>query len=209
MTEATCHSGIVAYRSPMTDGPRIDPLPEAAWDDDTRAILEATGANFGQPLNIFTTLAHHPKLLKRWLVFGNSLLMKGIVPARDRELAILRTGWNCGSEYEFGQHVLLGRAAGITDDEIVALARGEGEWSDRDAAVLALADELHADQTVGDDTWQRLTAHYETDQLIELIMTIGQYHLVAMVLNSAGVQLDDGVPTFADLGLDRPVGGER
>ena len=187
----------------MTESPRIDPLPEAEWDDETRAIIEATKGMGPEPLNIFTTLAHHPKLLKRWLVFGNSLLLKGIVGGRERELAILRTGWNCRSEYEFGQHVVIGRRLGITDEEIVRLTRGPDEdgWSDIDAAVLRAADELHTGQRISDPTWSALTGFYDQAQIIELIMTVGQYHLVAMTLNSARVQLDEGVPSFADLGL--------
>jgi len=188
----------------MTESPRIDPLPEAEWDDETRAILEAILGMGSEPLNIFTTLARHPKLLKRWLVFGNSLLIKGILGGRERELAILRTGWNCRSEYEFGQHVVIGRREGITDAEIVRLTAGPDEdgWDDLDAVVLRSADELHADQRISDATWSVLTGYYDDAQIIELIMTVGQYHLVAMTLNSAGVQLDEGVPSFSDLGLD-------
>lgn len=188
----------------MTEPPRIEPVPESDWDAETRAIIEATAGMGPEPLNIFTTLAHHPKLLKRWLVFGNSLLLKGTIGGRERELAILRTGWNCRSEYEFGQHVLIGRREGLTDDEIVRLTLDPGSsgWSALDATVLRATDELHTDQCIGDATWAELTEHYGSAQIIELIMTVGQYHLVAMTLNSARVQLDEGVPGFADLGLD-------
>jgi alkylhydroperoxidase family enzyme len=187
----------------MTQAPRIEPLPDSEWTDEIRAIIESTSAMGREPLNIFTTLAHHPKLMKRWLVFGNSILAKGILDPRERELAILRTGWNCRSEYEFGQHVVIGRSVGITDEEIVRLTAGPDAdgWSAIDATILRAADELHTDQCIGESTWAALTDHLDTAQVIELIMTVGQYHLVAMTLNSAGVQLDDGVPGFADLGL--------
>src|SRR5262249_26102945 len=76
--------------------PRLAPKPRDEWDDETRALI---GDN---SLNIFATLAHHPKLMKRWMVFGSHVLAKNTLPARDRELLILRTGWNCGSPYEWG-----------------------------------------------------------------------------------------------------------
>lgn len=187
----------------MDHGPRIPPRPADDWDDETRDIVESTSGLLGQdPLNIFRTLAHHPKLLKRWLVFGNSLLGKGIIDARLRELAILRTGWNCRSEYEFGQHVLIGRMVGVDDDQIRRVVEGpDAGWEGLDRAVLRAADELHAEQRVGDETWAELAAELDEAQLIELVMVVGQYHLVAMTLNSAGVELDEGVPSFADLGL--------
>ena len=101
----------------MGTPPRLAPTTEADWDDETRALLDALGR-----LNIFTTLAHHPKLLKRWLVFGGHVLAKSTLPDRERELLILRVGWRCGSEYEFGQHTVIGRRLGLTDDEIRRLA---------------------------------------------------------------------------------------
>ncbi len=97
--------------------PRLEPLPPEEWDDDARAALGR-----GKPLNIFATLARHPKLMKRWMVFGNHVLAKSTLSARDRELLILRTGWRCAAPYEWGQHVAIARAAGITDAEIERIA---------------------------------------------------------------------------------------
>ena len=68
--------------------PRLQPLPREEWDDETRALLG------DRTLNVFATFAHHPKLMKRWLVFGNHVLSKSTLPARDREVLVLRTGWN-------------------------------------------------------------------------------------------------------------------
>jgi alkylhydroperoxidase family enzyme len=167
----------------------LPPLPVEEWDDELRDLLG------GQPLNIFSTLAHHPKLAKRWLVFGTHVLAKNTLPDRDRELVILRTGWNCRSPYEFGQHVVIGRAAGITDEEIERVTEGPdaAEWSPLEAALLRSADELFADQCVRDDTWAVLAAHYDERQLLDLVFTIGQYALVSMVLNTFRVARDDGV----------------
>jgi 4-carboxymuconolactone decarboxylase len=165
---------------------RLEPLPADQWDDETRALLGT------QNLNIFATLAHHPKLLKRWLVFGNHVLAKNTLPARERELLILRTGWNCRAPYEWGQHVVIGRAAGITDDEIERIAHG-GDWPPREAALLAAADQLHARQNIDDATYAALAEHYDAQQLLDIVFTVGQYHLVSMALNTFRVERDDGV----------------
>ena len=93
----------------------------------------------GTELNIFATLAHHPRLLKRWSAFGGVLLYGGVLPARERELLILRTGYLCRAPYEWGQHVTIGLAAGLTDDEIARVAAGPDAdgWSDGRRAAAA------------------------------------------------------------------------
>ncbi len=145
-------------------------------------------------LNIFGTLARHPKLLKRWLVFGNHVLAKSTLGARDRELLILRTGWRCRSPYEWGQHVVIARAAGVTDEEIVRVSEGPDApgWSPDDATLLRAADELHDDQSLSDATYAALKTRYDEQQLLDIVFTVGQYHLVSMALNTFRVQRDDG-----------------
>lgn len=177
---------------PTDDGIRIHPVPEDDWDDDTAALLGAVG-----PLNLFTTMANHPKLMKRWLVFGGHVLSKSTLPERERELAILRVGWRCGSDYEFGQHTLIGRAVGLSDDEIRRTTLDDlEEWSPDDAALLTAADELVADQLISDDTWARLQQRWSTEQLMDIVFTVGQYVMVSMALRTFGVQRDAGVPGF-------------
>jgi len=176
--------------------PRVRPLSERPeeWDDSTKQVLQPLVAAGGRPLNIFRTLANHPKLMKRWLVFGNHVLAKSSLGPRERELAILRTGYRCRAGYEWAQHVPIGLAAGLTQEEIDRIPQGaEGAgWSDLDRAILHAADELHDDQLVSDATWADLSAHYDTEQLIDLVFAVGQYTLVSMALNSLGVQLEEG-----------------
>ena len=178
--------------------PRIPPVDLATLGDETRALLDPLSQVRGSDvrvLNVFTTLAQHPKLMKRWLVFANHVLGKSTLDARARELAILRTGWRCNAAYEWGQHVAIGRAVGLTDDEIGRIAAGpEADgWSAQDAAVLRAVDELHDRGTIADPTWQELAARYDTQQLMDLVFAIGQYHLVSFALNAFGVERDDGV----------------
>lgn len=177
------------------DGPRLAPKPESEWDDETRALLARNTLGDGPVLNIFATIAHHPKLLKRWMVFGAHVLAKSTLPARDRELLILRAGWRCRSPYEWGQHVVIARNAGISDDEIARVAQGpdaEG-WDDLDAALLRAADELHDDSCISDRTWAALGESYDDQQLLDVVFTVGQYQLVSMALNTLGVERDDGL----------------
>ena len=188
-------------RSRRLDAPRLKPLDEAAWDDEIRPRLEAgRAANDGRVLNIFSTLARHPKLLKRWLVFGSHVLAKSTLPARERELAILRIGWLCQAEYEWGQHVVIGRRSGLSDEEIERVTEGAEArgWTPLEAAVLRAVDELHEDAMIADPTWQVLSEHWDERQCIDLIFAVGQYNLVSMALNSLGVCRDPGVPGFPE-----------
>lgn len=167
--------------------PRLAPLTDDQIDPEIR---ERFGR--GPMLNIFRTFAHHPKLLKRWLVFGNHVLSRSTLPPRARELAILRTGWLCRAGYEWGQHVVIARQSGVTDAEIERVADGPDApgWSDADRALLRAVDELRADAFVGDATWAALGKHFTKEQVLDLIFAVGQYQLVSMALNTLGVQPD-------------------
>jgi 4-carboxymuconolactone decarboxylase len=175
--------------------PRIPPLP-ADHDEETRELLAGVDGS-AIASNIFATLVRHPGLFRRWLPFGGKLLAGRLTP-RHRELAILRTGWLCRSEYEWGQHVLLARRSGVDDVEIARVQEGPeaAGWTELEAALLRAADELHTDACIGDPTWGVLAAHLDERQLIEVPMLIGHYHLVAFTLNSLGVQREPGVPGF-------------
>lgn len=175
--------------------PRIPPLPLSERPPSAQALLDGVTV-VGSESNVFTTLIRAEGLTRRWLPFGGKLL-SGKLPARDRELLILRTGWNCLAEYEWAQHVILGLESGLTKEEIDCVPAGaSGHWDQFDAALLRAADELHEDWCIGDDTWAVLASRYDTQQLIELPMLVGHYHMVAMTLNSLGVQLDPGLAGF-------------
>ncbi|MFO7281597.1 MAG: carboxymuconolactone decarboxylase family protein [Thermoanaerobacterales bacterium] len=179
---------------PRPSTPRIPPLPEAEWDDQTRELLAQTGGPAAGATHIFTTLVRHPGLFRRWLPFGGKLLA-GKLPARDRELLVLRTGWNCRSDYEWAQHVRIARRAGLTDEEIERVKQGPDAagWSADDALLLRAADELHRDACLSDATWEALAHRYDERQMIEVPMLVGHYHMVAFALNSLGVQVEDDV----------------
>ena len=172
---------------------RIEPLPV----DDPTAQKSTVGSdrNGGRPLNIFLTLAKNPPLFDVFTRFGSHLLFKGEVPGREREIVILRVGWRSQSEYEFGQHTVIGKQAGLTDEEVTRLARADLDgWSADDAALVSLADDLCVHNVVSDDTWAAVSKRWSESQLLELLMLAGYYRLVSGVLNSAGVALEPATP---------------
>ncbi len=187
-----------AARLPLVDD--VDPESELA-EILSRAI---GGDPDGDTLNIFRVLSHHPKLFKRFNLLGGYLLNKGLLPEREREIVILRVGWNAGAVYEFGQHTIIGRRCGLSDDEIAALASDSAagadghRWSDDDRDLIALADELCADDCVSEETFARLANRWSEAELVELVVCAGFYRLVSGFLNTMGVPLDPGVPGWPD-----------
>ena len=179
--------------------PRIEPLNESEWNQETAALLQTLRRD-GTIYNIFLTLARHPPLLKRWLVFAGHILGKSTLPEREREIAILRMGWLCRAEYEWGHHVSIGKQAGLSEDDIRRIAEGpDATGLDAfDATLLRAVDELNTDSFIGDQTWKSLATRYDTQQILDLLFTAGQYKLVSMVLNSVGVQLEQGFEGFPD-----------
>ncbi|REE99565.1 carboxymuconolactone decarboxylase family protein [Thermomonospora umbrina] len=167
--------------------PRLAPLDEAAWDDVLKGVVAVTG-----PLNIFTTLGRHSELFRAWIGLGSMMLLGGTLGPRIRELAILRVAHNSGCAYEWDHHVRIGRDAGLTEVEIGALA-GDLDahaWTSEDWAVVAAADELHATSTLSDAVWSALAKRLDERALIELVMLIGHYQMLAYALNALRVQPD-------------------
>ena len=149
----------------------------------------------GRDLNIFRVMMNHPKLARRWTVFAGHVLQKQTLGVRDRELLILRIGWLNQAEYEWAQHVEIARRAGISAAEIEQVKVGpKGAWSAHEAALLQAADDLFENSVVSDTTWTVLSKTYTTEQMMDVVFTIGQYNLVSWALNSFGVPLDDFLP---------------
>jgi 4-carboxymuconolactone decarboxylase len=180
--------------------PRFRAIPPEEWSGEAKDALSpvAGGGSAFPALNIFRTLAHYPKLAKRWLVFANHVLGKNSLAAREREILILRIGWLCSAEYEWAQHVVIGKREGLSDDEIARIGVGPSApgWSALDRALLQATDELHRDAFVTDATWSALAAHLSPQQLMDVVFTVGNYNLVSMALNTFGVQLDPGLKGF-------------
>lgn len=143
--------------------------------------------------NVLGMFANHPALAKAYFTFNGHILWASSIDARHRELVILRVGAVRRAEYEFAQHVYLGQDAGLTVAEIERIIEGpqaEG-WSPLEAALLSAVDELIADARIEDATWATLAETYDTQQLMDLVFTIGAYELLAMAFRTFDVPMDE------------------
>lgn len=198
---------------------RIPPLNPSDWSDDVRALLTSTvapvstlegrataGADEPRPLNILTVLAHQPELLGPFLAWASALALRGVLSRRDHELLALRTAVNCGSDFEWGHHVVYGRAAGLDDDDLNRIVAGPDApgWAPDDAALLRATDELHHGSTITEDTWTGLAARYEPAALVELLLVVGQYTMLSMLARAAGVELEDDLAPIPAREARRP-----
>ncbi|HEV7649738.1 MAG TPA: carboxymuconolactone decarboxylase family protein [Actinophytocola sp.] len=181
-----------------TDGARVPPLAPEERDQRQAALVAQAGAE----LAVYTTLVRNTDVFADLLPLGQRLLELSTLEPRVRELLILRVAWRCRAAYVWSHHETIGRAAGVTDDDLATLAAdaaadADADADDRDAlraVLLRAADELVADHRLGDPTWQELAGRYPTEQVIEICMLAGQYVMLAGVLNSLGVQLEQGYP---------------
>jgi 4-carboxymuconolactone decarboxylase len=193
---------------PRLTVPRIAPLPFTAWDPELRARFERPGG-LGQILHVMQTLANHPGLFRRWVVFANHFLFKSSLTPRDREILILRTGWLAGCAYEWGQHLKLAATeVGFGEREFTALAEGPSAtlWQPAEAALLCAADGLYVEAFIDDATWETLAAHYTAPQLLDVVFTVGNYLMLAMGINAFGVQLD---AEYSGFGAGLPLNQQR
>lgn len=164
---------------------RIDPAPQPYEPDmeETLAKLMPEGV---EPLLLFRMLARSPRLFRRFMAGG--LLDKGSISLRDREIAIDRTCGRCGGEYEWGVHIaLFADAVEFGPAEIQSTVVGDANdacWSPRERLIVRLVDQLHDTSTIDDALWAELAAEFEDEQLLELIMLTGFYHMVSFVVNA-------------------------
>ena len=181
--------------------PRIAPLQDDELTDDQRAALAPMSTGGRPPLNIFRTLARAPKALTRFNEWGAYVLSRrNSLPAREREIVILRVGFLCKSGYEFTQHTRIALNEGLTEAEIAKIKQGaDAGWSDADAALIRVADDLVGDHFVSDAVWAQLRSHFDEKQCMDAVFTAGQYTQVSMFLNTFGVQLDAGQTLDPDL----------
>jgi len=175
----------------MTRTPRIRPVVPA--DEETAELFRSVLNHDGLVLNAASTLAHHPRLLKRFTVFAGLFLTHCLLPERDRELITLRCAHRFDSEYYFGHHVLL--AAGVlTPEEISKTVGATSEWSGSDRHLLEAIDELIATADLSDATWSELCDRYDEAQLLDLVMLVGFYRMTCQYVNTIGIEREPGVP---------------
>ena len=178
--------------------PRILPLPREAWTDDARDVFafwgEPNAREEGSKTNILMVMGNHPSLGKVYNIWGKHLLMSNTLPTRTLELIILRVAVKVNSAYEWHNHVGYGMNAGLSLEDIAAIRDypAGGNWNDCDGAVLAAVDELISGGNIEDPTWNVLSQHFETKQMMDLVFTIGHYVMTSWALSSFGVEIEGG-----------------
>jgi 4-carboxymuconolactone decarboxylase len=182
---------------PRPTTPRIPPLAEGEGDARAQALVERFA--MGQTVNVYATMARHADLIERCIPLGQQL-RSGRLSLRERELLILRTGWHCRCDYEYAQHSRIALTGVMTQDDLLRIIEGPDApgWNEREATLLRAADELHDDACIGGATWAALATWYDEQELIEVPMVVGYYHLIAFFLNSLGVPLEAGAHGFPD-----------
>jgi alkylhydroperoxidase family enzyme len=159
------------------------------------AIARAIGfASGGKSPHVFTTLARHRSLFRRWLVFAAGLMPGGKLKRAETELIILHVARSMGSEYEWDHHVRLGKRAGLGEEAIARVREDDVDapcFSARERALLRAARDLHDRRVISDAVWRELAAVASEVEIIELCLLVGHYQMLAMTLNTLRVQLDE------------------
>jgi 4-carboxymuconolactone decarboxylase len=180
---------------------RVPPIEAPYPPEVARSLTKMMGNRSDiEPLRLFRTLARHFALADRIRPFGSGLLVHGTLDPAEREVVILRTCARCACEYEWGVHVrLFARPLGLSEAIIRATVTGDADdpaFTARQTLLIRLADELHETATVSDPLWQRLTEWWNPQQLIELLLLAGWYHLIAFAANGLQVAPEDWAERF-------------
>lgn len=146
----------------------------------------------GPPPKLFLTMGRQPRLFRGWLRFAGRLMPGGRLPRRETELVILRVAHLRSCRYEYEHHVRLGRRAGVTEQDLRRVQEGPHAdgWSERERALLLAVDELHAERDIADATWAELRRHLDEPRLIELILLVGHYEMLATFIGTLRIEPD-------------------
>jgi 4-carboxymuconolactone decarboxylase len=171
--------------------PRVRLVPEAEWTDVHRSLV-ATYWHDGPVANYFRSFLNHPELVKGVMPFEQYILRGTALTPRQLELLILRTAWLSKNDYLWNRHALSGQRVGLSRNELTRIARGPDAagWDSFEATLLRVADELHTDANISDDTWRGLTARFDTRKTMDAVFAVSEYTMLADTLGSIGVPLD-------------------
>lgn len=173
----------------MTKGPRVPPLELDEVADELKPIIEKW------PYRLHRTLAHSPKIMQAWMVFAEPVLLENSLSPRDREIAILRIAWNAQSAYEWGMHHMVARRIGMSEDDIAATTKAPEEtgFTTHEQALMGAVDDIMSGWKIGDDNWAVLAGTFTPQNFVDLSLLVGEFLLVAITLNSLGVEPEDGL----------------
>ncbi|TQF69421.1 carboxymuconolactone decarboxylase family protein [Rhodococcus spelaei] len=163
----------------------LGPVNWALW----RGLSAASGTRDAQ---LFSTLGRTKGTFRGWLHFGAGLMPGGRISRHETELVILRVAHLRGCDYEMDHHIRLGRRAGVTAELLARVLTGPTAdgWTDRHRALLTAVDELIATENLSDDTWSALAAHFDERRMVEFVLLVGQYGMLATAIATLGVGRD-------------------
>jgi len=172
---------------------RLSYPPEESASAEFQNTYKQIRERGGKVLNLFKIMSHSPEVGTQFLRLGNAILLKGVVPKKLRELAILRVGQLCQAHYEWTQHVPIALRVGVTQAQIDALPywRNSPEFDDQEKAVLRYTDEVTLHVRAGDETFNALTSFLSEEAVVELTTAIGYYGMVCRILETLQVELED------------------
>ena len=183
----------------VAGGPRYAPLKLEEVSPEGQEQVDAIRTAFhipeGRPFpDVSLITLRHPGMFKGQMVMGIELAAKGTIPARERELAILRVALLARAPFEWCEHVDIGKAFGVTSEEIERVIEGSSApgWSAHEAALLRAVEELIGDHCMSDATWETLAKTYTEQQMLEVPMLVGAYLMTAMQQNSLKIQPKGG-----------------
>ena len=200
---------LIAQAPSHAAGPRIAPVPESQRSAEQKALAERF-ASSSIP-NAVATYLNHPLLAEHILPFEHYVSNDSGLPPRHRSLLILRTAWLTRSDYLWAHRAVGARRAGVSNDEFQRIAQGPDAkgWDAFEASVLRAADELHVDSFVSDTTWQTLRARYNTNQMVDLVDTVGTLTMHAGAFNSLGIEIEAAFPDRLPKGVAYAAAAER
>jgi alkylhydroperoxidase family enzyme len=179
--------------------PLLSPVAPEDRTQKQQALMLEMGFENKAP-NIFSTLIRNPDLFEAMNPLGLYLLRGSSLPTRDRELIILRVAWLAQSDYEFGHHRIIANKVGMSPVDINRTKKDPttAGWEVRDRHIVEAVDQLFKQTKMAEKTWMELAKIYDEKQLLDLIITVGQYNSIAMLLNTLKVERDNGVGGFSE-----------
>lgn len=170
--------------APGDPAPRVAPVVPP-YPPELQAVLDRLMPPGVPPLTLFTTLARVPRIWDRFR--AGSLLDRGPVSLRHREIVIDRTCARCGCAYEWGVHAaFFAERARLRPEQLAATAHGGADdpaWAEDERLLVRLVDELHDTAAISDALWTALAAAFSLEQVLELIALVGFYHTVSFFAN--------------------------
>jgi alkylhydroperoxidase family enzyme len=161
-------------------------------------------------LNIFGILAHATTNLRPVLRLGSAILSEQKLDAKLRELAILHVAKLSGAPYEWVQHVSIAKAVGATQAEIDALDRGDlaaACFGEAERLVLRFTTEVVREVRARDETFAAMTVRFTAQEIVELLLAIGFYMMMARVMETTAIDLEPSAGDQIVDGLKRGLGG--